>query len=303
VNPKNREQSLQFDSQARTDSLGVKFFRMKTVAIWSVVMVCVAAGLSTPQLDSPKEQPRKAVCEAAIPKLRESGTSKIALIMTIDANGRVESFNTESPKGLRLEKMREAATAIKAMRFEPATKDGSPVRVQIRTEFKCVDDLRSAQDEAVHDSPQGIVGDIPGGLPQDGTSAIGGILSSEPQLPRVASPTHIRVAQGVMRSFLVTKVNPNYPPEAQRQHVDGMVLLHIDIDNSGNVSKVEPVSRHPLLIPAAIDAVKQWKYKPYLLNQKPVEVETTVPIKFVISGGNAYSIIAFASPKAISLGR
>jgi TonB family protein len=103
-----------------------------------------------------------------------------------------------------------------------------------------------------------------------------------------------------MRSFLVTKVNPNYPPEAQRQHVDGMVLLHIDIDENGNVSKVEPVSGHPLVIPAAIDAIKQWKYKPYLLNQKPVEVETTVLIKFVISGGNAYTIIAFASPKAIS---
>lgn len=53
------------------------------------------------------------------------------------------------------------------------------------------------------------------------------------------------------------------------------------------------LSGHPLLIPAAIDAVKQWKYKPYLLNQKPVEVETTVLIKFVISGGNAYSVIAF----------
>src|ERR1700688_4969770 len=178
---------------------------MKTVALWLVVMVCTAVGLSTPQPDSPKEHPPKAVCDAAIPKLRASRTSKIALIMSIDANGRVESFNTESPKGLRLEKMREAATAIKAMRFQPATKDGSPVRVQIRTEFDCADDLRSPQDEAVHDSPQGIVGDIPGGLPQDGTSAIGGILSSEPQLPRVAGPTHIRVAQGVMRSFLVTK--------------------------------------------------------------------------------------------------
>jgi Kef-type K+ transport system membrane component KefB len=50
----------------------------------------------------------------------------------------------------------------------------------------------------------------------------------------------------------------------------------------------------------AIDAIKQWNYKPDLLNQKPVEVETTVLIKFVISGGNAYTIIAFGSPKAIS---
>ena len=116
---------------------------------------------------------------------------------------------------------------------------------------------------------QGIVGDVPGGLPPDGTSAIGGILSSEPRLPGVASPTHIRVAQGVMRSFLITKVDPSYPPEAERQRVDGTVVLRVNIDKNGNVSKVEPVTGHPLLIPAAVDAVRQWKYKPYLLNQTP----------------------------------
>jgi hypothetical protein len=53
-------------------------------------------------------------------------------------------------------------------------------------------------------------------------------------------------------------------------------------------------------MPAAIDAVKQWKYKPYLLNQTPVEVETTVLLKFVISGGNAYSVIASAAHKVRS---
>ena len=100
-----------------------------------------------------------------------------------------------------------------------------------------------------------------------------------------------------MRGLLITKVNPNYPPEAEKQHVDGAVLLHIDIDRSGNVSKVGPVSGHPLLIPAAMEAVKQWRYRPYLLNQKLVEVETTVLIKFVISGENAYSVIVFTSPE------
>lgn len=141
-------------------------------------------------------------------------------------------------------------------------------------------------------TPSGVVGDIPGGLPSDGNNSTGGILSSEPQLPRVASPTHIRVSQGVMRTFLITKVTPTYPAEAEARHVDGTVLLRINIDKSGNVSNVDPVSGHPLLIPAAIDAAKQWKYKPYLLNQKPVEVETVVMIKFVLSDGNAYSVIA-----------
>jgi TonB family protein len=152
------------------------------------------------------------------------------------------------------------------------------------------------QEEVAPGTARGIVGDVPGGLPPDGASPTTGILSSEPRSPRVASPTHIRVAQGVMRSFLATKLNPSYPPEAERQRVDGTVVLRINIDKNGNVSTVEPVTGHPLLIPAAIDAVKQWKYKPYLLNHTPVEVETTVLIKFVISSGNAFSVIAFASP-------
>jgi periplasmic protein TonB len=59
-----------------------------------------------------------------------------------------------------------------------------------------------------------------------------------------------------MRGLLITKVNPTYPSEAEKQRVGGTVLLHINIDKNGNVSKVETVSGHPLLIPAAIEAVK-----------------------------------------------
>ena len=140
---------------------------------------------------------------------------------------------------------------------------------------------------------RGVAGDVPGGLPVDGTSTIGGILSSEPQLPRLTSPARIRLAQGAMQHLLITRVSPNYPPEAERQHIEGAVLLHINIDKNGNVSNVDPVSGHPLLTPAAVDEVKQWKYNPYLLNQTPVDVETTVLIKFVISSGKAYSVIAW----------
>jgi TonB family protein len=262
---------------------------MKKAALWFLLTACATlTAAQGGQRDSKTEKAKRAMCDAAAPKLHESGTNTVVLRMTVNSKGRVESFTTESPKGLRLEKMKEAATAIKAIEFTPATKDGSPVAVQIRTEFDCAVPPGTAQ---------GTVGDVPGGLPPDRTSAIAGILSSEPQLPRVGSPTHIRVAQGVMQTFLVRKVSPIYPPEAERQRVEGSVLLHIDIDKNGNISKIEPVSGHSLLIPASIDAVKQWKYKPYLLNQAPVDVETTVLIRFVISGGNAYSVIAFASPK------
>lgn len=77
------------------------------------------------------------MCKAAALKLREAGTDQVAMEMTIDAKGRVLSFKTESPKGLRLEKTKKAADEIKAMRFDPAEKDGNPVTVMIRATFQC----------------------------------------------------------------------------------------------------------------------------------------------------------------------
>ena len=79
----------------------------------------------------------QAMCDAAAPKLHESGTAEVVLTMIVDARGKVESFNTDSPKGLRLEAMKEASAAVKAIQFEPAKKDGQPVRVMIRVKFDC----------------------------------------------------------------------------------------------------------------------------------------------------------------------
>lgn len=261
---------------------------MKRAALCCAMVICPTMIVAqNEQQDSDMQTAVHAMCDAAAPKLRESGTNQVVLMMALDNEGRVRSFKTEFPKGVQLEKMKDTVAAIKRIKFTPAKKDGSPFAVQIRTAFKC-------------DVSKGIVGDIPGGLPANGANVKGGILSSEPQSPGAGASTHVRVSQGVMRNFLITKVNPSYPPEAERQRVDGAVLLRIDIDKTGNVSRVDAISGHPLLVPAAIDAVKQWKYKPYLLNQEPVEVETTVQIKFVISGGNAYSVIALTAANTSS---
>ena len=77
------------------------------------------------------------MCEAAASKLRASGTNHVVLTMTIDTHGSVVSFRTKAPKGLRLEKVKKAAAEIKAMQFDPATKDGRPVTVMIRAAFEC----------------------------------------------------------------------------------------------------------------------------------------------------------------------
>jgi protein TonB len=65
--------------------------------------------------------------------------------------------------------------------------------------------------------------------------------------------------------------------------VQGDVLLTAIIDTNGNITNLQLVSGHPMLVPAAIEAVRQWRYKPYLLNGQPVEVETTITVIFALS--------------------
>jgi protein TonB len=133
----------------------------------------------------------------------------------------------------------------------------------------------------------GVVGGVPGGIPggQMG-GVIGGIISSTPvAVPKVATPQRVRVSQGVSAGLLVRKVNPTYPPLARQARIQGQVILRAVISKDGSIEGLTLVSGHPMLAPAAIEAVKQWKYKPYLLNGEPVEVDTEVLVNFTLSGG------------------
>ena len=133
----------------------------------------------------------------------------------------------------------------------------------------------------------GVVGGVPGGIPggQMG-GVIGGIISSTPvAVPKVATPQRVRVSQGVSQGLLVRKVNPTYPPLARQARIQGTVILRAVISKDGSIENLQLVSGHPMLAPAAIEAVRQWKYKPYLLNGEPVEVDTEVQVNFTLSGG------------------
>jgi len=133
----------------------------------------------------------------------------------------------------------------------------------------------------------GVVGGVPGGVPggQMG-GVIGGIISSTPvAVPKVATPQRVRVSQGVTQGLLVRKIQPNYPPLARQARIQGQVLLRAQISKTGDIENLQLISGHPMLAPAAIEAVKQWKYKPYILNGEPVEVDTEIMVNFTLSGG------------------
>ena len=93
----------------------------------------------------------------------------------------------------------------------------------------------------------------------------------------VAKPRAVRISSGVMQGLLLKKVAPVYPAYA---HIEGTVMLHAIIGKNGHIESLEAVSGSAMLQGAALDAVRQWVYKPYLLNGEPVEVDTTVNVNF-----------------------
>jgi TonB family protein len=109
-------------------------------------------------------------------------------------------------------------------------------------------------------------------------SVIQGISSS----PVAAAPGRVQVGGKVMEASLISRVMPAYPAEAKAARIQGHVILDAIIGKDGSVQEIKLVSGHPLLVPAAIDAVKQWTYKPLALNGQPVEVSTQVDVNFTL---------------------
>ena len=103
-----------------------------------------------------------------------------------------------------------------------------------------------------------------------------------PPPPPAARP--LRVSR-VMEGNLVQRVQPEYPALAKMARVQGAVVLHAVISKQGRIEGLEVISGPPALVQAAVDAVRQWRYRPYYLNDEPVEVDTQVTVNFVLAGG------------------
>ena len=86
----------------------------------------------------------------------------------------------------------------------------------------------------------------------------------------------------VAQANLINSVNPVYPPLARAARVQGVVMLQAVIDKQGTIADLAVLSGHELLTQAAIDAVRQWRYRPVLLNGQPVDVVTTITVNFVM---------------------
>jgi len=103
--------------------------------------------------------------------------------------------------------------------------------------------------------------------------------------PTLVPPKQLRhrVSEGVIEGLLVQRTQPEYPVMAVRGRIEGDVLLAAVISRTGSIEQLRVLSGHPMLVRAAMNAVQQWRYRPYMLNSEPVEVETQVTVKFRLS--------------------
>jgi protein TonB len=125
-------------------------------------------------------------------------------------------------------------------------------------------------------SPGGVFGGIAGG------TGHGPAIHVAP--PKSTAPA--RISAGVIAGNRIAFVEPQYPPIAKIAHMSGTVVLRAIISKSGTIEQLSVAnSTNPMFNNYAMEAVKQWRYKPYLLNNEPTEVDTTITVNFALNAG------------------
>jgi periplasmic protein TonB len=177
-----------------------------------------------------------------------------------------------------------AGSNVTRLPVPTSTSRNTPTNMRIRSA------VHTTQEAAAPpvDTAGGLVGGVPGGVVG---GILGGVLSevlrstgSAPVLATTPAPRRIRLPGRIAEANLVYDVAPQYPPEAGRARLEGPVVLMAVIGQDGSVEDVRVESGLPILVQAAIDAVKQWRYKPYLIDGEPVEVDSRITINFTLAG-------------------
>ena len=171
-------------------------------------------------------------------------------------------------------------------------RDAFQAPVEIPKEILIGMDEAPPFDSLIAGIPEGVSGGIPGGVPGgivDG--AIGGDpapldpLPLPPDPPPVKPPQRVRVGGSVQHAILIRQVRPRYPAQALQARIQGTVVLEAIISTGGSVKNLRVIKGHPLLIERALEAVRQWRYKPTVLNGVPVEVITRITVRFNLAQG------------------
>jgi periplasmic protein TonB len=156
---------------------------------------------------------------------------------------------------------------------EPETKKPGPTPLRVKSNPGAVNTKASAEDSAP-------------ALPSSDSAAsasdrnLTGLMSSSaPSLPKPELAT-LKISQGVSQGLLIKRVQPKYPQAALAVHAQGAVEIEATINKEGNVINPKVLRGDPTLARSALEAVRQWRYKPYYLDGEPVEIETEITINF-----------------------
>ncbi|HEY6351008.1 MAG TPA: energy transducer TonB [Candidatus Angelobacter sp.] len=168
-----------------------------------------------------------------------------------------------------------------APKIEHVPRVSEIVNGELRTPSKIPKKIQMIQEDEAPPPSSGVVGGVVGGVPGGSTGGvIGGLVQSTAPPPKVATPQKLRISSGVADGNKIGGNDPVYPQMAKIAHVQGDVVLQALISKQGTIENLRAISGHPILIQAAMDAVRAWRYKPWILNGEPVEVETTITVKF-----------------------
>ena len=154
---------------------------------------------------------------------------------------------------------------------------------QLVAPTKIPKDIKVVADKEAPPSSFGVAGME--GLGGSGTGVIGSVFGSGsgPKV-KAEAPKKVNISGGVATGMLLQKTVPVYPAIAKAARVSGTVILQATISKTGTIENLKVISGPAMLQGAATDAVRSWRYWPYLLNGEPVEVETTVNVVFTLGG-------------------
>jgi TonB family protein len=196
-------------------------------------------------------------------------TGTVVLKAVVNKSGDIEKLELISGHPMLVAAVIDA---VKQWKYTPYEINGSPVIVEtlITVEF-----------------PPAGKNPNDGGTDQDVTSSTvepDSATNSAAKAAQPETPTPLEVSPDAVQALLIKRVAPVYPPLARQARIQGTVILNIVINRSGEVRDLQLYSGHPMLAPAAIEAVKQWRYRPYEQNGQPVEIKTTVQVNFTLPG-------------------
>ncbi len=194
---------------------------------------------------------------AALP---EKLQGRVIVRVVVNENGDVESTEVISGNPVLAQ---AAVDAAKQWKFKPFVRNGQPVKAGIKLPFDFAPPAEVPPQPPTPDMSNSPEKTDTSGASTDGTK-------------------QIRVSSAVSQGRVLTRVEPVYPPLARMARIQGTVVLKAIISKQGTIEELHVVSGHPMLTQAAIDAVQQWRYRPYMLLGEPVEVDTQIIVDFTL---------------------